>query len=292
MLTSNLMRPGDATEGSWWIEQGRFWEVARDSADGNPNAPFNRANLTLPFNTLGLARLRIDPEQLEIAWDIDRVDPASLDTAMSIATRRRKSVTLFFSKDGWARERFDSREAALDRARELQSFRTVPWLATTRIDTRPLSEIADSPPELREAYANWSRARRTDDVLAGPQASKALAFGFNGDGRLAVTHFGEGADCRRILDPDRVERAVGRPYDSVFGDQSYEDRVSAGYLEALSSGEPILQDVLAHIDLGPHPVYMKYKRVILPDPDAVVCVARLTEKIQIPFLSTAAAQAS
>ncbi len=168
----------------------------------------------------------------------------------------------------------------------------MPWLATTRIDTRPLSELDRGPPELRQAHAHWARAKRTDDVLNGPQGAKALGFGYNGDGRLAVTHFGAAADCRRLLDQERAEQAVGRPYDGVFLDRSYEDRVSAGYLEAMNSGQPILQDVLAHIDLGPHCVYMKYKRIILPDQSAVVCVACLTDEIRIPFLRAAGSAAA
>ena len=79
--------------------------------------------------------------------------------------------------------------------------------------------------------------------------------------------------------------AAGTPADSAFADSAYDRLVSTRYGDCLDQNAPLLEDIQAYVDMGAYAVWMPYRRLLLPTGDGIACFTKITEKIEIPFLS-------
>jgi hypothetical protein len=267
-----------AKSGDWWLDRGKWYPT-------HGSEPFHQHNRQLPFDHLGLLQIAVRNQSVTISWDVDRVDEASLTSCLEFLAGREPDtrVTLRFCKNAWAKETHNPM-AAIRRIEQIWRFRGIEFVAKTRIRQRELSEITRNSPLIAAAFKVWHFSGSSAALKADRIGSYGLYFAPRGDG-LVFEQVGENSECRRVLGDEWKRSAVGTPADSAFADSTYDQRVSTRYQMCLDESVPVLEDIHGYVDLGAYAIWMPYQRVLLPTSEGIACFTKITEDIQIPFLS-------
>lgn len=235
------------------------------------------------------ARLQATEGALELTWDVDRVDPASLRSALDAFASKRHAgdrITLRFLKLAWAEERYEDAQGALRRIEQIQSYRRIAILPATRIHRVPLSQVGLATPLLRHAHRTFQGSDWFDGLRKGPVARYGLFFQRSHDtGRLTFSQVGARSDCARMLGRGWQREAIGTACDSAFADRRFDQRISSSYGLSLASGEARLEHIVGLIDLGTRRIWLPYQRLLLPAGDRLACFTSVTRQLACPLVA-------
>lgn len=286
---------------AWWVDDSGRWNVRapHSAAPQRRLAPDETpGQARFAFGRLGLVRVSRSAAEICIKWDLRCASRESLEAVLNLLDRcgGRRRVRLVFFYEGWHAEVHESAAAAIARIEVLQSFRSVHLIRPVFLRSRPLERVAGEGPAVQRFFETWEAAQGD---LADSRLSECLPYLMvyrvrESDGALVVAHAGAGTACAKVFGAGWIAAARGREYEYDGPGRRFSDAVSRAYARVLLAGEPWLDHVRAVVRRGEaDPLWVPYQRLLVPGRSAdgepvLVCLAVITERIDIPFLASAA----
>ena len=298
--TPNVVGQNGGRHGIWWVDDLGSWNrVDPKSDDNHKKRPFDGSpeHSKVAFAWLGLVKLQIRPTRVTVKWNVRKVSPESLGSALDfLATQpATRQVRLSFFFDGWNVENYASPAAAIARIRQTDRYREVVLFPGIHLRRQDLGAIGRAAPLIQDCFAAWDRTGgevdpEQDERWARLMPHLLVCRPRAKDGRLIFASIGDQADCNKVYSKAWLKTATNRPYDFPHpGD--FSDRTAEAYPAVLASGEPRFDHVRSLVPrISRDPIWAPYQRLLLPvrladGSPAVVNAGKLTQDIDIPFLA-------
>lgn len=265
--------------GDWWIDGDSLWLPAH---------LWDCKDLSLNYSSLGLVRVRLRQDRVVLLWDIDRVEPSGLESALAFLSRLSpaRSCCLRYCKGGWAEEWHDSHFDAVDRIKHLQrSLRTIHLFPGVSIHRQSLGHLSRAHHWLRDTFVA-SRHLNALDWAKSPLGRTGILFERHG-GALIYRHVGADSEIRRVLGETWYRTAVGRPVNDAFTDPEFNRRINATYDLAMKERQPVVEEILANVDAGYRRILLPYSRLTLPVGEHLIVVVKFYNGLRLDEPDTA-----
>lgn len=247
--------------------------------------------------------LWIYPRVIDVHWDVIRVAPEALLTAVAWMERADAApavhTALRFHYGAWATEVYESPFRAAQRIREIASFAgSEPYRGTTR-KRLPLARAFDGGTATASLVDTWLRLGghlQPDESEALTRLiPKTLIFRHvANDNSFIYCLAGRDSLSSRVMGEGWAQRVIGRRAEDCWSDDSYENEVCADYGPVMQREEGQYHHFHALLAIpGREPVWCSYERLVLPwetpSGERVLMVhSAPSQALDIPFLSAAA----
>lgn len=260
----------------WWISGGRWYPAA---ALGEPDR-------LVSYGVMRLVRLTVEPLRICLTFDVGESDARSIDEALRFLADLAPPPNHFelrYLKTAWACERFSSLDGLAGRVRHLLQTRDIELPPLVSIRPRARARFGDLDPVLSQALEAWHLDRDARNWQHLEAGRRALFIHADGED-LLFDYVGPDSECAWIQGDDWRSQAVGTSFNAVFDDEHYNARTSESVWRALESCEPIVEDIVAFLDLGDHDVWLPYERALLPSPTGLTVITKVNSDRPLPLL--------
>ncbi len=247
----------------WWIDEKGVEHL---------NEPLNPSNEDKFLRHLGLAKLELHPNLVEITWDTGLVHKASMVALAELFMRLNLDVTirLSFYYHGWVHEIHKSSFLAAERIEEIQKCKSVALLHETLIKTCSLSDVQFANHRIRKGFQSWEKSKGLFEKIDQSDLAKIIphVLMFRPDEKeenLVYSWVGMQSTAAKINGLDWVEESTGEVAHRAFGceTQSFAEKVNVGIARTIISGEPLYQHIRTLVRLeDQEPFWMPYERLL------------------------------
>lgn len=288
--------------GAWWIDDEANWRPVdaeseqpylRDPATSNSEA------LSFLYGWLGMIRIDLGTTETTVEWDVQTVQPASLEEAKCFLDRhqRDRHVILHYCYGGWCRERFPSAASALERLLETEAYRHVaPFEGPTihPIDLQKLDKEQLQQP-IRQALQLWEAWQVVpgQSLLAffeSPGLLEDVIF-FRRDeaGQLVYARIGESSLFAQAYGHQQTSELIGLDCGLDPDHPTLQNPICEAYETVLASGSPRYDRLRATYSRNDMRHWISCERLLLPfttpaGEEFLVSVCCALETVAIPMI--------
>lgn len=276
--------------GRFFVHRGFWMQFDPLVTPGNRNFPFGRQDRHTPYRRLKVIGVFFGAASLELTFDVDAVDPASLDGVRDFldAGGWQGRVELEFYKSGWAKESFRSAAAALARIAQIMAYRHLPLVTRTVIRRMDWDTFQSAPPLLRSCREIWHENPCLTALHRANLGRRLMVIAADVGGHPRIQRIGRHSAIARYFGEAWRRQALGRPVGASLPDRGYDRETARSVLQAVGSGESRYDLILASIErplLGRE--WAAYHRLQIPFDDRLISVVQLVplQELGIPFLT-------
>lgn len=292
MLVFDRPHPPADGRGRFFIDRGNWTQLDPDQSGGNRNFPFHERDRDTPYRQFRMAGVYFGPSSIDLAFDLGSVDTGSLYSVQSFLEMRsadRRRIRLEFFKNGWFKEIHRTVKSALARIEQISVYRDLPLAYRTVVDRADLDAMEAAPPLLRACCRVWREKPGFDALNQAGLGRQVVLMTADEDGCPRFAEVGQDSSISRFFGQSWRRQALGTPVGVSLPDRGYDRDTARGVLDAVASGEPRYDRILASIERpGQDREWAAYHRLQLPLDNTLVSVTQLVppQELGIPFLQT------
>ncbi len=290
MLVLDQPHPPTHGNGRFFVDRGNWTQLDPLRAGGNKNYPFGERDRNTPYRQFKMVGLYLGPASIELSFDLDEVDTASLQSALdfldTISSDRRR-ISLEFCKQGWFRESHGDVKSSLERIEQIMIYRDLPLASHTVVGRLDWASLDAAPPLLRACRSIWREKPGFAALTQAGLGDRLVLMATDDNGQPAFSEIGPDSAISHYFGSAWRRQALGVPVGASLPDRKYDRDTARGVLDVIESGEPRYDRILASIARpGQDREWAAYHRLQLPIDNQVVSVIQLVppQELGIPFL--------
>lgn len=290
MLVFDQPSPPVNGNGRFFIDRGNWTQLDPLLTAGNKNYPFGERDRTTPYRDFKMAGVYLGPSLIELSFDLDKVDSASLQTVMDFldtTSPNERPIRLEFCKHGWFKEQYKDVKSSLRRIEQIMIYRDLPLARHTVVSRLDWSSLDAAPPLLQACRTVWQEKPNFAALAEAGLGDRLVVMAADVNGDPGFSRIGRHSAISRYFGSTWRRQALGAPVGASLPDRSYDRDSARGVLDVVRSAESRYDRVLASIARpGKDREWTAYHRLQLPFDDQLVSVIQLVppQELGIPFL--------